>query len=883
MHPWSSRRPDDRRKLALVIIMALMICLSEAVRKRRRGNYTCPVLKRCSCLRRIDGLTVKCTSSSPDEEFDLDMAKLQGLFIVRFSMIKISMPKFPDSWFKNHTIARLRVIACGLREISDADMCCFKNLSGIQLDGNKLQGVPIALNAARALVTLLVRRNLIKHLQGMLDLPKLVRLDLSRNKIETLEEEYLTGLPKLRYLVLSQNSIHNLSPKLFRQAKSLVLVKLNNNHIHSVEGVFDHLSGLEVLDLNLNNICEADSIARFTLSSLKELTLEHNCISQITRFQNAQIQRLVFRENFLTNVTAGAFQQLKKLTTLDLSNNSIAKLSDSLFARNSVLQEINLSINKLTSALMLFNNTQKIKIIKLSFNRIVDISLTFNGLTQLRELYMRYNLISSIPDGAFQDNFDLVHIDFTSNHIAWIGKSAFKGLLRLRVLHLHKNKIISLNGSASNLPKLHYLGASQNAILRLEAGEFLNNLELTTISLAANNISNVEGAFIGAFSLAHLNLAANQLELLRRSDFSPDIIAPAVVLIEDNPLTCDCRLAWLMQEESSIQVRGIARCAKPFWLKGEQLSLLPHEDLLRWEDKCEPGCHCHCNVRAHAERDITVNCSSATAGRIPRVLPESTTQLDLSGNGLRLLDDVIKTAAPHLEVLVLKDNALISINVTSIPLTVNHLDLRGNKLKRLPLFLVTQLNLTSIWLSGNPYTCDCDDYLFRRWLQAHGNMVRDSNDIMCGRSSNLLVSRKRFITLGQNDLCPAAIPREVVYVLVAFGLLTVLLALSATYMRYKNVLRTWMRGHGMSCLARCLTEDDTDKLFDVFVSYSSKDASWIHDQILPELEARGLSYCTYERNFKGGYLLQDIIRDAVECSRRTLLVLTEQIFIPSDG
>nr|XP_037274609.1 leucine-rich repeat-containing protein 15-like [Rhipicephalus microplus] len=218
------------------------------------------------------------------------MAKLQGLFIVRLSLIEISMPKFPDSWFKNHTIARLRVIECGLREISDADMCCIKNLSGIQLDGNKLQGVPIAVNAARALVTLLVRRNLIKRLQGMLDLPKLVRLDLSRNKIETLEEEYLTGLPKLRYLVLSQNSIHNLSPKLFRQAKSLVLVKLNNNHIHSVEGVFDHLSGLEVLDLNLNNICEADSIARFTLSSLKELTLEHNCISQITRFQNAQIQ-----------------------------------------------------------------------------------------------------------------------------------------------------------------------------------------------------------------------------------------------------------------------------------------------------------------------------------------------------------------------------------------------------------------------------------------------------------------------------------------------------------------------------------------------------------------------------------------------------------------
>ncbi|KAL1474447.1 hypothetical protein MTO96_037967 [Rhipicephalus appendiculatus] len=113
------------------------------------------------------------------------------------------------------------------------------------------------------------------------------------------------------------------------------------------------------------------------------------------------------------------------------------------------------------------------------------------------------------------------------------------------------------------------------------------------------------------------------------------------------------------------------------------------------------------------------------------------------------------------------------------------------------------------------------------------------------------------------------------------GVLAVLLALSATYLRYKDLLRTWLRGRGVSGLAWCIGEDDAEKLFDVFVSSSSKDIDLVHAELLPGLEAMDFSCCTYERNFKGGYLLQDIIRDAVAYSRRTLLVLTKN-FLASE-
>ncbi|KAL1485080.1 hypothetical protein MTO96_049413, partial [Rhipicephalus appendiculatus] len=103
------------------------------------------------------------------------------------------------------------------------------------------------------------------------------------------------------------------------------------------------------------------------------------------------------------------------------------------------------------------------------------------------------------------------------------------------------------------------------------------------------------------------------------------------------------------------------------------------------------------------------------------------------------------------------------------------------------------------------------------------------------------------------------------------------LALLSTYLCYKHNVKTRLNRRGLACLTRCITDDELEeeKLFDVFVSYSSKDQGFVHDNILPVLEVHGFSYCTYERNFKGGFLLQDIIRDAVACSRRTLLVLTQ--------
>ena len=62
--------------------------------------------------------------------------------------------------------------------------------------------------------------------------------------------------------------------------------------------------------------------------------------------------------------------------------------------------------------------------------------------------------------------------------------------------------------------------------------------------------------------------------------------------------------------------------------------------------------------------------------------------------------------------------------------------------------------------------------------------------------------------------------------------------------------------------------------YDVFVSYSHKDGDWVQDTLLPHLEAEGLRVCIDYRDFDVGAPSVVNMENAVEHSRKTLLMLT---------
>ncbi len=68
--------------------------------------------------------------------------------------------------------------------------------------------------------------------------------------------------------------------------------------------------------------------------------------------------------------------------------------------------------------------------------------------------------------------------------------------------------------------------------------------------------------------------------------------------------------------------------------------------------------------------------------------------------------------------------------------------------------------------------------------------------------------------------------------------------------------------------------DQTEFDYDVFISYSHADKTWVRGELLKRLEAGGLRACIDTRDFRPGAPIVKEMERAVLTSRRTLIVLT---------
>ncbi|XP_029824332.4 protein toll [Ixodes scapularis] len=354
------------------------------------------------------------------------------------------------------------------------------------------------------------------------------------------------------------------------------------------------------------------------------------------------------------------------------------------------------------------------------------------------------------------------------------------------------------------------------------------------------------------------------------------------ISLEGNPIFCDCQILWLLVSTVHTTKSNESVCNGPAWLQGRSLYNLTTDEVTTWYADCDERCTCECHSDDYG-REIHVNCSNRRLHDIPQSFPADTTKIYLGGNQLEYLSDTLVKKTPKLRFLDLNTNLFSNIKPSEIPNHVQVLNIKGNKLSSFPLDLVSSFNLSSIQLTDNPWRCDCEDYPFSQWAAAFDGTIEDAEHVVCTQSANALVSGKPFLQLTQKDLCPSALMQVLALGVPFFVLLFMALATSILYLKYKREVKIWLYARGVCGFLQCIKEDDLDedKLFDVFLSFSSKDAAWAYEHLIPRVEANGFSVCTYDRNFKGGFLIQDIIQEAVSSSRRTLLLLTKN-FVDSE-
>ncbi len=144
---------------------------------------------------------------------------------------------------------------------------------------------------------------------------------------------------------------------------------------------------------------------------------------------------------------------------------------------------------------------------------------------------------------------------------------------------------------------------------------------------------------------------------------------------------------------------------------------------------CLNGCFCYFSVDDDAN---TMNCSHKSMVHLPHRITPQTEQLIMSENDIRLLD-MKETNLTQIKLFHFENNNIESVSSKTLQFLLSNavvLNLKGNKLQKLPKLFNQPHTKTKLWLSGNPYVCNCNMMWMKDWLQNNTN-VMDTENITC--------------------------------------------------------------------------------------------------------------------------------------------------------
>lgn len=204
---------------------------------------------------------------------------------------------------------------------------------------------------------------------------------------------------------------------------------------------------------------------------------------------------------------------LATICKLDLSNNNLQDIPESLTARLLNLEVLDVRSNQLKSLPNSIGCLSKLKVLNVSGNFIQILPKTIENCRALEELNANFNKLSTLPDTI---GFELIN---------------------LKKLSVNSNKLIFLPSSTSHLTALKVLDARLNCLRTLPADlENLINLETLNVSQNFQYLDTIPYSIGLLLSLVELDVSYNNIKTL------PESIGCLKKLqklsVEGNPLTC---------------------------------------------------------------------------------------------------------------------------------------------------------------------------------------------------------------------------------------------------------------------------------------------------------------------------------------------------------
>ncbi|XP_013417256.1 protein toll-like isoform X3 [Lingula anatina] len=686
--------------------------------------------------------------------------------------------------------------------------------------------------------------------------PRLRTFDISMNiTVSNPCDAFFKPFLNATYLDLHQTFIsntHNYSLGCFEHLESLTMGKSLD-----VIGVLNSIPGNTLRSLHLNSVelkDTKDCALHHRLKTLTAFNVLPNADMLLKCMQiQVELETLILKNSNIRKLRRKDLKKFTNLKVLVLAYNSIStgfdreNRSELVALTNKTVPNLNfldLSYNEITSiSELITTDLIRLEIMNVSHNYLQALDLNeIVGYRSLRELFLSFNSIRSVimKEPALSKVPSLWRLDLGHNLLEDIPRLLNVTFPNLQRLNVEDNKISTVSSELVAWKNIRYLNVKNNLLTRLDPG-FFDHLDF--INLAENEIKDVS-------FLSYLSGAEN----LRLS-------------LRDNHIQCDCEtIATLhaLRQFGFLQDLTLT-CDGNSALRN--VNILHYETVIR-KVSCEHHRDCFRNCRCFRTKEgkalvHTANCSDSQLTGFPASLPLSTKRLYVNRNQVETFPST--TLFSDLQELQAADNNIGSISnssFTAFP-KLQYINLDRNGIAEVVVGTFDSLLfLSMVSLKGNSLHCDCSQRWIQDWIiKRNLTFIATCNDTTLTNFDFTEQCDKTKFILNVVALAVVLVVLAVFIALVAITFFYRTEVEVLIYNRYKQFSRD---------------DSDTDKDYDIFISYSNDDSVFVRNVIIQKMETEwGYKLCIHERDFLPGEYIADNIANAVEKSRRTLTLLSD--------
>ncbi|XP_069140324.1 toll-like receptor 8 [Argopecten irradians] len=666
-------------------------------------------------------------------------------------------------------------------------------------------------------------------------------------------------------LDLSNNNLKGLKQGSFPQLLHLKKLNLQRNQLVRISsGAFDSVSNVEELDLSYNKL-EHRSIDFSIFMSLKHLTtlkmyrnnfnLEKMYPGEVlSTLSNLRILFLDIFDGFDFNTGFSNLSQLQKLYLFATWSPGVSLNNTSFLG----LKQTNITYLSIEGYIVYME-----KNFLSPFTRLTDLNLKSWKRTirdALRGLYgIRGRTMNSLSITDFRERFSR-SVVLTKTDISYLGTICVKklSLVGNAIFAISTNVVVSWKTKTC----IEVLDISRN---QFASGQFLSLLVLfsslthfyclytehitTTVTRSAM-ISRRTTLFLPA-SLIYLQLAYNDISMTieNATIAKGNNLQVADISHSSGYIMCSNGLIKGLVHLQVLNISGF-HCSEP---NPDMFSFLPSLSQLV-ASKC------------HFGKILATNISLFKG-------LNNLSYLDISLNDIdRLHIDMLHDQSTSLKTLILAGNHMDRIphDILKNLNALEWLDMSNNQMSTLTeyeYFLLDELRLKSdnfqIVLFGNPLVCNCDNLDFLSWISTTP-VVYKKDELVCstaeGRRMKIFEFLESFDQFKEHCVSQSWLIISVT--------LTVICFVSSILAREAWRRSVWLR-------IMCRHPKESSKYTnDIYISYCSKDSSWVKNTLAPWLDEKQIEFCCEDKDFILSRYKADNIMDAIDSSRQTVFVVS---------